>query len=281
MFSVEQKRSISRAVQQVLRDTNHPELPTGEIQFKLHVDGAENWSWADIKNNGAVPVPDVNPHNEAMTPLPTPAELRESATALDDAYNDFGQGYGFEETANHLRQFADLIEQAEKGVTDDVIDKADRAAELSSQPEPLTELQKVMRTNDLNRRAEVEIILLDISSGKRDLPTREECKELALRLGVPEVWKESQLTESHCNCVVCYERGHEITVERASPAKDVAGQTSVPESLAYIEIGEGYFDIGTDLSDETLRRVLGPGKHHLTTFPCPPAQLTISERIAP
>lgn len=31
-----------------------------------HVDGAESWSWADIKNNSAVSVPSVNPHNETL-----------------------------------------------------------------------------------------------------------------------------------------------------------------------------------------------------------------------
>lgn len=64
MFSVQQKRDIADKVQKVLRDTNHPELPEGEIQFRLHVDGAESWSWADIKNNGSVTNPSVNPHNE-------------------------------------------------------------------------------------------------------------------------------------------------------------------------------------------------------------------------
>ncbi len=64
MFSVRQKREISDAVQKILRATNHPELPKDEIQFELHVKGAEEWSWADIKNNGAVLNPGVNPHNE-------------------------------------------------------------------------------------------------------------------------------------------------------------------------------------------------------------------------
>lgn len=67
MFSVRQKREISEAVQKVLRETNHPELPQeGEIGFLLRVDGAESWSWADIRNNGAVSNPGVNPHNEAQ-----------------------------------------------------------------------------------------------------------------------------------------------------------------------------------------------------------------------
>lgn len=68
MFSVRQKREISDAVQRILRATNHPELPSGEgeIQFHLHVDGAESWSWADIKNNGAVQRPGANPWNEVQ-----------------------------------------------------------------------------------------------------------------------------------------------------------------------------------------------------------------------
>jgi len=64
MFSVKQKREIADAVQKILRSTNHPELPEGEITFHLHVDGAERWSWADICNNGAVQNPGVNPWNE-------------------------------------------------------------------------------------------------------------------------------------------------------------------------------------------------------------------------
>ena len=64
MFSVRQKREIADAVQKIIRATNHPELPDGEIQFDLHISGAESFSWADIKNNGAVINPRVNIHNE-------------------------------------------------------------------------------------------------------------------------------------------------------------------------------------------------------------------------
>ena len=64
MFSVSQKREISEAVQAILRSTGHPELPKGEIKFNLHVAGAESWSWADIRNNGDVDNPTVNPWNE-------------------------------------------------------------------------------------------------------------------------------------------------------------------------------------------------------------------------
>lgn len=64
MFSIAQKRHIADAVQKVLRDTNHPELPSTEIRFLLHVHGAQWWSWADIQNNGAVMTPDVTAWNE-------------------------------------------------------------------------------------------------------------------------------------------------------------------------------------------------------------------------
>jgi len=70
MFSVRQKREIAEKVQQILRDTKHPELPEGEIQFQLYVVGAESWSWADISNNGAVLNPGINPHNEMQDRTP-------------------------------------------------------------------------------------------------------------------------------------------------------------------------------------------------------------------
>ena len=66
MFSVEEKRAISEGIQKVIRDTKHIELPDGEIKFKIHIQGAEVWSWADIQNNGAIVNPSVNPHNEAQ-----------------------------------------------------------------------------------------------------------------------------------------------------------------------------------------------------------------------
>ncbi len=70
MFSVRQKRAIADAVQKVLRATGHPELPDTEISFYLRVEGAEPWSWAEIRNNGAVRTPSVNPHNERQDAPP-------------------------------------------------------------------------------------------------------------------------------------------------------------------------------------------------------------------
>lgn len=67
MFSLREKRLIAEKVQFILRETGHPELSAGEINFSLHVDGADpSWSWADIRNNGDVTEPNINPHNEAM-----------------------------------------------------------------------------------------------------------------------------------------------------------------------------------------------------------------------
>ena len=71
MFSVKQKREISEAIQAVLRETNHPELPDTEIQFNIHINGAEEWSWADISNNGAAQNPGVNMHNERQDSVDT------------------------------------------------------------------------------------------------------------------------------------------------------------------------------------------------------------------
>ena len=53
MFSPDMKHMIAEKVQKILQDTCHPELPKGEINFLLHVDGAESWSWANIRNNGS------------------------------------------------------------------------------------------------------------------------------------------------------------------------------------------------------------------------------------
>jgi hypothetical protein len=82
MFSVQQKREISDAVQKILRSTMHPELPpTGEVSFSLNVAGAESWSYATIVNNGAVGDPGVNPHNELMASMPA----EEARSLLDTA----------------------------------------------------------------------------------------------------------------------------------------------------------------------------------------------------
>ena len=91
MFSVQQKRDISDAIQKILRATNHPELPKeGEINFQLHVNGAELWSFADILNNDAVDNPLPNPHNELMAEIPED-HARELIKKADKAAKDRGE----------------------------------------------------------------------------------------------------------------------------------------------------------------------------------------------
>jgi len=68
MFSIREKRIISQKIQEAIKATKHPELPEGEVTFEIRIEGATGWSWAVIKNNGAVENPGINanPHNEAM-----------------------------------------------------------------------------------------------------------------------------------------------------------------------------------------------------------------------
>jgi len=64
MFSIQQKREIADEIQKILQGTGHPELPEGEIEFHIHVKGADYWYWADIRNNGHVNSPKINQWNE-------------------------------------------------------------------------------------------------------------------------------------------------------------------------------------------------------------------------
>jgi hypothetical protein len=95
------------------------------------------------------------------------------------------------------------------------------------------------------------------------------------------ITKELEAKDKDCNWSISRveDTNHDIPLV-STPNPCIA----VPESLAYIEIGEGYLDVGTHLSDETLKRVLGPGKHHLTTWPPfythPPAPAERTEPVA-
>jgi len=51
MFSKEEKQIIAAEVERILLELNHPEMPKEKPKFKLHVDGAASWSWADIEPN--------------------------------------------------------------------------------------------------------------------------------------------------------------------------------------------------------------------------------------
>lgn len=51
MFSMAEKRKIADAVEKVILDLKHPEMPGEKPKFHLHIDGKEGWSFADIKPN--------------------------------------------------------------------------------------------------------------------------------------------------------------------------------------------------------------------------------------
>ncbi len=54
MFNPQQKQEIAAKVQQILRDTGNPALPDSEIQFALHVAGANMRAYDTIRNSTAM-----------------------------------------------------------------------------------------------------------------------------------------------------------------------------------------------------------------------------------
>ena len=51
MFSKREKMEISEAIEKLLLSFDHPEMPKEKPNFKIHIDGKESWSWADIEPN--------------------------------------------------------------------------------------------------------------------------------------------------------------------------------------------------------------------------------------
>lgn len=51
MFSAEEKATIASAIEKVLIEIAHPEMPKEKVKFNLHVEGKESWSWANIVGN--------------------------------------------------------------------------------------------------------------------------------------------------------------------------------------------------------------------------------------
>ena len=67
MFSVAEKRKIAGTIEKLLLELNHPEMPKEKPKFRLHVDGKEDWSWANIEPNWIFDegkVMKINPWNE-------------------------------------------------------------------------------------------------------------------------------------------------------------------------------------------------------------------------
>jgi hypothetical protein len=71
MFTPQQKHDIATKIQAILKETVCDELPDGEINFILHVDGDEYWSWANIRNN-----------NAAGAPIPEPVYLIQNLSSV-------------------------------------------------------------------------------------------------------------------------------------------------------------------------------------------------------
>ncbi len=69
MFSLDEKQKIAAAVENILLELKHPEMPTEKPMFSLHVDGKRSWSWADIKPNWTFDEnnkPEINQWNESV-----------------------------------------------------------------------------------------------------------------------------------------------------------------------------------------------------------------------
>ena len=66
MFNKEEKQKIAEAIEKILLDLKHPEMPKEKPTWKIHIEGKESWSWADIEPNWMYEAiaPSVNPWNE-------------------------------------------------------------------------------------------------------------------------------------------------------------------------------------------------------------------------
>lgn len=68
---MKEKQKIAETIEKMLLELKHPEMPKEKPKFKLHVDGKENWSFADIEPNWVYEdkEPGVNPFNEVSREL--------------------------------------------------------------------------------------------------------------------------------------------------------------------------------------------------------------------
>lgn len=67
MFSMKEKQMIATKIEELLLNLNHPEMPKEKPEFFLHVDGKQEWSFADIEPNwkfNEINKPGINPFNE-------------------------------------------------------------------------------------------------------------------------------------------------------------------------------------------------------------------------
>ena len=72
MFSIKEKQYIAAAIEKIILDLKHPEMPVEKPKFILDIYGKEDWSWAKIEPNwtfGVENPPTVNPFNEVARDL--------------------------------------------------------------------------------------------------------------------------------------------------------------------------------------------------------------------
>ena len=102
MFSIAEKKKIAEAVEKVLLELRHPEMPETRANFRLHVNGKEDRSFADILPNWtfeAIP-PKANPWNEVAREVlakPCPSCKEHEAVEMELAVELLQtECYGFE-----------------------------------------------------------------------------------------------------------------------------------------------------------------------------------------
>lgn len=68
MFSMQQKKELAEVIEKKILSFNHPEMPKEKPYFKIHIDGKEKWSWADIEPNWTFEnkEPSINLFNEVQ-----------------------------------------------------------------------------------------------------------------------------------------------------------------------------------------------------------------------
>lgn len=116
MFSKTEKKMIAKKIEELLLSLDHPEMPHENPKFKLHVDGEQSWSWADIEPNWTFDEqnqPGVNPFNEMSReilgnyPL-TPRRRKECEMEARDRAYQYAKFYA---TTHRLPDFQKAIEQ--------------------------------------------------------------------------------------------------------------------------------------------------------------------------
>ncbi len=79
MVSVKEKQHIAKEMERILLELKHPEMPNEKPKFKIHIEGKESWSWADIEPNWVYEKKEygINPFNEISRKLMDTRKLME------------------------------------------------------------------------------------------------------------------------------------------------------------------------------------------------------------